>query len=135
MAIGGAYFAHFVGTFSPDDFYLPPTILTMAMLVVGGRGSLSGAVIGTLAVTVVSESLIQVENGVHVAFLYLKGPAGLEQTGLAAFLILALIFRKNGIMAGKELFARTVSRPITSISLTRNDQRAEGTHSRRGSTE
>lgn len=102
-AIGGALFGHFLGIFSPDDFYLSMTFTVFAMLIVGGVSSLAGAVAGTLMVTAAVEALLRLEEGVNVGGLAISGPAGLQETGLALFLLLVLIFRPAGIMAGREI--------------------------------
>jgi branched-chain amino acid transport system permease protein len=103
VAIGGALYAQLVGILSPDDFYLSMTFIVIAMLVVGGVGSLAGAVIGVVAVTAASELLLHVEYGIDVGGLHVQAPAGIQELGLALFLLLMLIFRPKGIMAGREL--------------------------------
>ena len=45
--IVGALYGHYFITFSYLDFYFDLTFLTIAMLVVGGMGSVTGAVVGT----------------------------------------------------------------------------------------
>jgi branched-chain amino acid transport system permease protein len=101
--VGGAVFAHFAGIFSPDDFYLPTTFITLAMLVVGGIGSLAGAVLGTIVLSVISESLLQLESGVGLFGLHVTAPSGLQETGLSFFLIAILIWRPAGLTGGREL--------------------------------
>ena len=49
----GALYGHYFITFSYLDFYFDLTFLTIAMLVVGGLGSVSGAVVGTSFLTVI----------------------------------------------------------------------------------
>jgi branched-chain amino acid transport system permease protein len=112
VALGGALFAHFVGIFSPDDFYLKTTFLVLAMLVIGGRESLAGAVVGTLVITLVSEGLLRLEEGVHLPGAYLRPPSGTQETGLGVFLLLALILRPNGITGGREILRRRVKQPV-----------------------
>ena len=48
MGAGGALYAHSIGLVTPDTYYLGLTFTTLSMLVVGGMGSLSGAVVGVL---------------------------------------------------------------------------------------
>ncbi|MEA2227515.1 MAG: hypothetical protein QOF04_1145 [Solirubrobacteraceae bacterium] len=101
-AVAGVLFGHFVGVFSPDDFFLTTTFVVIAMLVVGGIGSLAGAVIGTLAVSFVAESLLRLEAGANLGFAQIDAPAGLQETGLGLFLLLVLLFRARGITGGRE---------------------------------
>jgi branched-chain amino acid transport system permease protein len=111
MALGGAFFSHFVGIFSPDDFYLKTTFLILAMLVIGGRESLAGAVVGTLVLTFVSEGFLKLEEGVDIGGLDWDPPSGTQETALGIFLLVALIVRPNGITAGRELWPRRVKPP------------------------
>ncbi|WP_366922294.1 branched-chain amino acid ABC transporter permease [Metallumcola ferriviriculae] len=53
----GANYAHFVLFLSPETFKLAGSINILLMLLIGGIGSISGAVIGGLFITVLSEYL------------------------------------------------------------------------------
>jgi branched-chain amino acid transport system permease protein len=110
---GGAIYAHFVGILSPDNFYLGMTFITLAMVVIGGIGSLSGAVVGVIVVTIVVQTLRLFETGVGVAGMEFKLPNGSQEVGLAIAWILFLIFRPRGILGGTELsfLRRTCERP------------------------
>ena len=66
VGAGGGLYAQFLGSMTVDQFYLEMTFVTLAMLVVGGIGSLSGAVIGVLAVTFVIEFLRTFEHGFSI---------------------------------------------------------------------
>ena len=57
IGVGGALYAQFLGILNTETFYLPLTFTTLAMLVVGGVGSLTGAVSGVITVTIVVELL------------------------------------------------------------------------------
>ena len=59
----GGLFVHQAGTLQAGDVYLDLTFLTLAMLVVGGVGSLWGAVVGALAVSALDSFLLDAENG------------------------------------------------------------------------
>jgi branched-chain amino acid transport system permease protein len=100
---GGAIYAHFVGILSPDNFYLGMTFITLAMVVIGGIGSLSGAVVGVIVVTIVVQILRQFETGVTLGAAEIKLPNGTQEVGLAIAWILFLIFRPRGILGGMEL--------------------------------
>lgn len=115
-AAGGTLYGHFISTFSTINFEFRLTFLTIAMLVIGGLRSLSGAVIGVVFVSVLTELLRQVEvNGF--------GPVpkgrfpGLTEVILSLLLILVLIVRPNGITGGRELrfprFGRRDQPPVT----------------------
>jgi branched-chain amino acid transport system permease protein len=103
VGVAGALYGHLYGSFSPDAFYLTLTFLTMVMLVVGGMNSLSGAVVGCIIVSALSEFLRRLEQGMEVASFDITAPQGFQQIALAAFLLLILIFRPSGLTGGREL--------------------------------
>lgn len=103
MGIGGALYGQFLGTFSPDAFYLGITFLIVAMLVIGGTKSLAGAVIGSVFVSVCSELLRQVETGPHIGPLHIPERPGVQAVGLALVMLLTLLFRPGGITGGREI--------------------------------
>jgi branched-chain amino acid transport system permease protein len=101
--IGGALFAEYYGTFNPDAFFVTITFLTVAMLVVGGRLSLSGAVVGTLFLTAATEILRRIEQGVNLGFVSIPARPGLQEVGVALTMLVVLLLRPAGITGGKEL--------------------------------
>jgi branched-chain amino acid transport system permease protein len=103
VGAGGFLFGEFIGSFNPDVFFIGITFLTIAMLVVGGMNSLAGAVIGTVVITAVAETLRRVEEGISVGSLDIPGRPGLREAGLAGVMLLILIFRPSGITGGREI--------------------------------
>jgi branched-chain amino acid transport system permease protein len=103
VALGGVLFAHFLGTVTANTFYLDVTFVTLAMLVVGGMHSLTGAFVGTAVVAIVSEVFRSIERGVHLGDLTLSAPPGLQEIGLALILLLILIFRREGLVGHFEI--------------------------------
>lgn len=103
MGVGGAMQAGFLGIVTVDAFYLDVTFLTLAMLIVGGSGSLSGAVVGVIALTAVTEMLRRFEVGIHLGDTLLALPRGFQEVGLGIVMILVMILRPAGIMNGREL--------------------------------
>jgi branched-chain amino acid transport system permease protein len=101
--IGGGLWAHFITSFSPKSFYLTETFVILAMLVVGGPGGESGAVVGTLVVTAVREGLRQIENELTIRQTLPFSLNGFTEVSLAIALILILILRPDGIMGGREI--------------------------------
>jgi branched-chain amino acid transport system permease protein len=103
MGLGGAMNAGFLGVVTVDEFYLGVTFLTFAMLIVGGSASLSGAVIGVISLTVVTEILRRLEAGVPLGDTVLFVPRGTQEVGLGITMILVMIYRPGGIMGGREI--------------------------------
>lgn len=101
--LAGGLFAHFITSFTPKAFFLTETFVILAMLVIGGPATVSGAVIGTLIVTVVYQSLRWVENSLNIHQVFSGNVAGLTDTGLALILIAVLILRPGGLLERREL--------------------------------
>ncbi len=101
--VGGGLYAHFLGALTPGDVYLQLTLLTLLMLIVGGIRSLSGAVIGTVFISVLAELLRRIEAGGDVGPLELAPHPGIQQLILALTLLLTLLLRPGGITSGREL--------------------------------
>ncbi len=103
VGTGGAVWGHFLGVLTADTFYLSLSFVTLAMLVVGGLGSLSGAVLGVVLVTLVVEVLRQLEQGVPIGSATVVLPAGSQEIGLGLVLALIMIFRPTGVAGGRDL--------------------------------
>ncbi len=101
--VGGGLWAHFITSFTPYSFYLAETFVVLAMLVIGGPYSVSGAVVGTLVVTAAREVLRGIENQVNILQLFPQGFFGFTEVVLAIVLILILVYRPTGIMGSREL--------------------------------
>ena len=101
--ISGVLLAHFLGIVRVENFYLDLTFLLVAMLIIGGRGSLTGAVTGALVIAVLTELLRQAEIGVSVGGTTIGAPPGIGDVVLALVMLLIILFRPDGIAAGREL--------------------------------
>lgn len=103
MGMGGALFAHSIGVVTPDTFYLGLTFTTLSMLVVGGMGSLSGAVLGVLILSSLIQVLRWLEAGVTLGSTTIGIPNGLQEIALGIVMIAILAYRPAGIMGNAEL--------------------------------
>ena len=103
VGVSGALYAHFLGTISVEAFYIDITFLTLAMLVVGGMNSLSGAVVGVGAISLLIEVLRQLEHGFVLGSLTVSAPGGTQEIGLGVAMLLVLIFRRSGITGNQEI--------------------------------
>jgi branched-chain amino acid transport system permease protein len=110
-SVGGGLMAHYLTSFSPATFYFTATFNYIIMLVVGGLGSVSGSIIGTTLVTILSEILRNAELGVHIGSINIPAVYGLSQIVLSITFILIVIFRRTGIMGDREVdFSRLYKR-------------------------
>jgi branched-chain amino acid transport system permease protein len=101
--IAGGLFAQFYGTFNPNAFFVETTFATVAMLIVGGVLSLSGAVVGALFISWLSEGLRQVEKGLDLGVFQIPELRGLQQVAIAIAMLLVLLLRPRGLTGGEEL--------------------------------
>jgi branched-chain amino acid transport system permease protein len=108
--IAGVLLGHFLGIVRVENFYLDLTFLIVAMLIIGGRGSLTGAVAGAVVIAVLTELLREIEIGFQVGKTTIAAPAGVGDVILALIMLLIILFRPQGIAGGRELtwpFGRT----------------------------
>ena len=101
--VGGSLYAHYLGSFSPNTFYFAMTMNLIAMLVLGGMSSLSGALVGVICVSILSETLRSVERGFTLGSVTVPALFGASQIVLGFLFILIMIFRPKGIMGEGEL--------------------------------
>ena len=99
----GGVWAHLITSFSPKAFYIGEMFVLLAMLVIGGQGSISGAFAGTVIVTAARQGLLQVEAGINNSGIVNFEVFGLTDLVMAVLMVVVLIWRPNGIVGGQEL--------------------------------
>jgi len=102
-AVAGSLWAHFIMSFSPKSFYFAQTFSIITMLVVGGMGSVSGSIIGTVSISLLSEILRNAERGLDISFIHIPPVYGASQILMSIVFVLVIIFRPKGIMGGREI--------------------------------
>lgn len=90
----GALMAHLITVVTPRSYGILLAFNLVVMVVMGGTGSVSGAVIAAAAVTLLGEGLKPLEEGM--------GLYGLSQMIVALALILVLRFRPAGLFGSRE---------------------------------
>jgi branched-chain amino acid transport system permease protein len=111
--VAGTMYVMEVGIASPDDFTQLLAINLIVGLVVGGVGTLSGAVVGGLVVVFVPDWASSTESAAFVPERWLQGPTGGFILGV---MLIALTFvLPGGIVAGfrklRARFVQVVPRP------------------------
>jgi branched-chain amino acid transport system permease protein len=94
-SVAGSLYAHFITSFSPTVFYFDLTFRVITMLVIGGMGSVSGSIIGAIAIVGLAEGLRRVEDA---TLLY-----GLSQIILAVIFLVVIIVRREGLLGQREV--------------------------------
>ncbi|MGD9536805.1 MAG: branched-chain amino acid ABC transporter permease [Alphaproteobacteria bacterium] len=101
-SIAGVMFSLFLGSISPKSFYFDLTFLTLAMLILGGMQSISGAVLGTIVVTVGFEFMRWLESAPTIFGTELPRLPGLTGFFLGAIIVLFMALRPGGLVGDDE---------------------------------
>ncbi|MCK3780383.1 branched-chain amino acid ABC transporter ATP-binding protein/permease [Ensifer sesbaniae] len=116
----GALLAHFLGAFSPKDFYFNLTFMLLAMLILGGITTVSGAVGGAAVIMLIVELLRKLEGGVDLGFLKLPTVFGLTDIGIGVAILVVMYRLQDGLFGVRELderfgwFKRFASKSVVS---------------------
>mgnify|MGYP003340114599 FL=1 len=99
MGLGGALFAHKIGYLAPDIFTILLSIQLLLLVIVGGLGSLHGAVFGAIFVALLPPTIAILRDGIPATFADLSSATGIpvfQFVGNA----LGAFFKKPGVEAG-----------------------------------
>ncbi|MBE7492750.1 MAG: branched-chain amino acid ABC transporter permease [Planctomycetes bacterium] len=102
--IAGGLFAHLMLSISPANFGFMKSVEVVVMLVLGGLGSMTGAVVGAVILTILPEALRDIEREVNLS--------GLRMALYALILILLMLFRPQGIFGQRELSLKLLRRLV-----------------------
>ncbi len=108
--IAGVLFAHYNKFLSTNDFQFIKSFEVIIMIVIGGMGSMTGAIIGAVVVTLLPELLRQLPD-VAIPGLGIVKFADLRLVIFAVILILTMIFRPQGIFGTREFGLNWLKRP------------------------
>jgi branched-chain amino acid transport system permease protein len=100
--LAGGLYIHLL-PLNVDSVYLDLTFITLAMLVVGGSGSLFGAVVGAVVVSAIDSYLAVAENGTSLLGWHIDLPSGTAEIVVGVVMAAVLILRPSGITGGREL--------------------------------
>ncbi len=95
--LAGALFAHMVNFVAPDDFALGHSIIYLAMLIIGGEGSILGSIAGAVIVTFMPELM----RDLGTAYLIVFG----------SLMLLILIFLPKGLLSLTGIVGRRLKAP------------------------
>ena len=110
--IAGVLFAHYNKFLSTNDFQFIKSFEVIIMIVIGGMGSMTGAIIGAVVVTILPELLRQLPP-VTMPLIGMVNFADLRLVIFALILILTMIFRPQGIFGTREFGLSWLKRPRT----------------------
>jgi branched-chain amino acid transport system permease protein len=103
VAVGSGLRVQSLGSISPNFFYFQLTLVTLAMLIVGGRRSVTGALLGVVVITVGNEFTRFLAGGEHTAALGWILRPGLSDLFLGGAMVGFMILKPDGILGDREL--------------------------------
>lgn len=93
--VAGSLMAHYLAYLNPQSFTFDKSFQMIAMVVLGGMGSLSGSVVAAVFLTVLLEKLRDVQNLTGVDF---------RMVIYALILIVIMLTRPTGLLGTKEIW-------------------------------
>jgi branched-chain amino acid transport system permease protein len=102
-ALGGALLGHLLGAISPSIFFENLMFLQMAMMVLGGLYSVTGALLGTLVLTVISEAMRWLGDGPKIGSVTLPVIHGLSSMVYGAIILVVMIWWSGGFLDDREI--------------------------------
>lgn len=101
--VAGSLYAYYVGTVNARAFFFHAAFLTLAMHILGGMRSVTGAVVGVALISITMELIRLVESGPVILGVQLPELLGLSGLMLGVIIVLVMCLRSDGLMGGMEL--------------------------------
>ncbi len=102
FGVGGGLLAHLITTISPSLFTFFLTFNLLIIIVVGGLGSTTGAILAAAGFTLAGEWLRIVEEPAAIFGFTIPGIPGMRMVILSLALLLVIIFCRRGLMGRRE---------------------------------
>ncbi len=102
QGVAGGLLAHLITTISPSLFTFMLTFNLLIIIVIGGLGSTTGAVLSAILITWGSEALRIVEEPFTFFGYDYSGIPGMRMVLFSIILILVMLFARRGIMGRNE---------------------------------
>lgn len=100
--VAGGLLAHLITTISPTLFTFFLTFNLLIMIVVGGLGSTTGAVIGAALFAWGGEALRIVEKPIDLGIFKIPGIPGMRMVIFSIILMVVILFARRGVMGRNE---------------------------------
>ncbi|MEF2550972.1 branched-chain amino acid ABC transporter permease [Aurantimonas sp. A2-1-M11] len=97
--IGGALYGHYLGFVSGEGFTILLSIEFLAMIIIGGLGSVSGSLLGAAFILLLPQVMEVFANGLADVFPAIaQGTAYIKQMSVGAAIILFLVIEPEGLV-------------------------------------
>jgi branched-chain amino acid transport system permease protein len=90
--IAGVLYAFHVSFVNPESFTVDQSVLIMAMIIIGGTGTVFGPILGALIIHLLPAGLT------YLTFLPARDLASLQQIIYGAAMVLLMIYRPSGLI-------------------------------------
>ncbi|MCH5336324.1 MAG: branched-chain amino acid ABC transporter permease [Campylobacter sp.] len=101
--VGGGLLACLLTTVSPEQFDFLLTFQLLIIIVLGGLGSTTGAILGSVLIIGGSEWLRFLDESMNIFGYEIEAMPGFRMVVFSFILILVMLFARKGIMGDKEL--------------------------------
>ncbi|WP_424598668.1 branched-chain amino acid ABC transporter permease [Arcobacter sp.] len=101
--VGGGLLAALLTSISPDLFTFFFTFQLLIIIVIGGLGSTTGAIIGTVMVMAGLEWMRFLDEPINFMGIQTDGLPGMRMVVFSLILIIVMLFAREGLMGKKEL--------------------------------
>jgi branched-chain amino acid transport system permease protein len=108
--VGGALLGHLLTTIDPKMFTFMLTFNILLVVVLGGIGSISGSVIGAIAVTILMEVLRFLDGPLNFLVFQTDARPGLRMVVFSVLLMAVVLFRQRGLMGNRELTWKSIAK-------------------------
>ncbi len=115
--VAGALWGHVQTVISGQFFYYSMSFKVVQISIIGGMASLSGAALGALFMTFVPELLMPLESGFELFGVAIPSLYGISNIIMAIFLILVIIFRREGLLGNSEILLESWFTKRTYLSI------------------
>jgi branched-chain amino acid transport system permease protein len=101
--VGGGLLAAYNGAIGQDMFRVQMTYHILLIVVMGGMGSISGAVLAAFVVTLGQEWLRVLDGPITLGPIHTDGIVGMRMVVFSVLLLVIIIFFRNGLFGTQEL--------------------------------
>ncbi len=112
VGLAGPLWVHYTGAMHPEVFGLVFVFQIIAMLVIGGIGTISGAILGAGIITMFIHLARPIQEGFTIFSLQVPPLIGLIQVLMAIMIFLVLMFKPEGLLGKNEITGLSLSKVL-----------------------
>lgn len=98
VGLAGPLWVHYTGSMHPEVFGLVFVFQIIAMLIIGGIGTISGAIVGAGIITTFIHLARPIQEGFKIFNLQVPPLVGLIQILMAAMIFIVLMYKPEGLL-------------------------------------